>query len=50
MKSARWSRRSNSMKLYTSVGPNPRVARMFAAEKGIALDLAEIDILAGDNR
>lgn len=38
------------MKLYTSVGPNPRVARMFAAEKGIALDLAEIDILAGDNR
>jgi len=42
------------MKLYTSVGPNPHVVRMFAAERGIELgkDVAteEIDIVAGDNR
>lgn len=42
------------MKLYTSVGPNPHVVRMFAAERGIELgkDLTteEIDIVAGDNR
>ena len=42
------------MKLYTSVGPNPHVVRMFAAERGIKLgkDIAteEIDIIAGDNR
>lgn len=38
------------MKLYSSIGPNPRVVRMFAAEKGIALKLEEVDILAGDNR
>ncbi|MDB5713376.1 MAG: isoJ [Sphingomonadales bacterium] len=38
------------MKLYTSLGPNPRVVRMFAAEKGVLLDLVEIDIIAGENR
>lgn len=38
------------MKLYTSLGPNPRVVRMFAAERGVSLDLVEIDILVGDNR
>ncbi|WP_332671941.1 glutathione S-transferase family protein [Aromatoleum sp.] len=38
------------MKLYSSIGPNPRFVRMFAAEKGIALELAEIDILGGENR
>ncbi|HEY0316495.1 MAG TPA: glutathione S-transferase N-terminal domain-containing protein, partial [Sphingomonas sp.] len=38
------------MKLYSSIGPNPRVVRMCAAEKGIALDIERIDILAGDNR
>lgn len=38
------------MKLYNSVGPNPRFVRMFAAEKGIALDQVEVDILAGENR
>lgn len=38
------------MKLYYSIGPNPRLVRMFAAEKGIALDLASVDIIAGENR
>ena len=42
------------MKLYTSIGPNPHVVRMFAAERGIKLgdDIAteEIDIVAGENR
>ena len=38
------------MKLYNSIGPNPRVVRMFAAEKGIALTLSEVDILVGENR
>ena len=38
------------MKLYTSLGPNPRSVRMFAAEKGIALDLQEIDIVGGECR
>ena len=28
------------MKLYTSVGPNPRVVKMFMAEKGITLAIA----------
>lgn len=38
------------MKLLNSVGPNPHVVRMFAAEKGITLDLDDIDIMAGANR
>lgn len=38
------------MKLYNSIGPNPRLVRIFAAEKGMALPLVEIDILAGENR
>ena len=29
------------MKFYNSVGPNPRVVRMFAAEKGLAITLAD---------
>ncbi len=37
-------------KLYVSTGPNPRIARMFAAEKGLALPEVEIDIGAGENR
>ena len=27
------------MKFYNSVGPNPQVVRIFAAERGIALDM-----------
>ena len=38
------------MKLYTSVGPNPRVVTMFMAEKGIALPQVEIDLRGGENR
>ena len=38
------------MRLYNSVGPNPHVVRMFAAEKGMKLDLVDVDILKGANR
>jgi glutathione S-transferase len=38
------------MKLYNSIGPNPRLVRMFAAEKGIELPRIEVDIIAGENR
>jgi glutathione S-transferase len=38
------------MMLYSSIGPNPRTVRMFAAEKGIALDIQDVDIMSGDNR
>lgn len=38
------------MKLYTSVGPNPRIVRMFAAEKGVTLEMEAVDIIAGDCR
>lgn len=37
------------MKLYSSVGPNPRVVRFFMAEKGIELDTQDVDIMAGEN-
>jgi glutathione S-transferase len=38
------------MKLYNSLGPNPRCVRMFMAEKGITLPTIELDILGGENR
>jgi glutathione S-transferase len=38
------------MKLYDSVGPNPRVVRMFAAERGVPLELAPVDLMKGENR
>lgn len=38
------------MKFYNSLGPNPQVVRMFAAERGITLDKVEIDLMAGENR
>lgn len=37
------------MKLYSSVGPNPRIVRMFMAERGVELPVEEVDIMAGDN-
>lgn len=37
------------MKLYTSVGPNPRVVNMFMLERGIEIEKVEIDIVAGEN-
>ena len=38
------------MKLYNSIGPNPHVVRMFAAERGITLDTVEVDLMGGENR
>ena len=38
------------MRLYNSIGPNPRVVRMFAAEKSIDLPLVEVDLMGGENR
>jgi glutathione S-transferase len=39
------------MKLYNhALAPNPRRVRIFAAEKGIELMLADVDILAGQSR
>jgi glutathione S-transferase len=38
------------MKLYNSVGPNPRVVRMFMHEKGIDIPKEEVDIRGGENR
>ena len=39
------------MKLYNSIGPNPKLVRMFAAEKGISFpEVVEVDLRAGANR
>ncbi len=38
------------MKFYNSIGPNPRVVRMFMAEKGISIPQEEVDLMKGDNR
>ena len=38
------------MKLLNSFGPNPRLVRMFALEKGITLDTQDFDLLGGENR
>ncbi len=38
------------MKLYNSMGPNPKAVRMFAAESGTSLELHEVDLMAGENR
>ncbi|MEE2776631.1 MAG: glutathione S-transferase family protein [Acidobacteriota bacterium] len=38
------------MQLYNSLGPNPRVVRMFMAEKGIDLPTTEVDVRGGENR
>ena len=39
------------MKFYDSIGPNPKLVRMFAAEKGFSFPQVEkVDIMAGANR
>ncbi|HEY2177171.1 MAG TPA: glutathione S-transferase family protein [Caulobacteraceae bacterium] len=38
------------MKLYNSIGPNPRVVKMFLAEKGLEVDKIEVDLMGGENR
>lgn len=38
------------MKYYHSVGPNPRVVKIFMAEKGIILPQVDVDLRGGENR
>lgn len=38
------------MKLLNSIGPNPRMVRMFMHEKGIEIPLEDYDLLGGENR
>jgi glutathione S-transferase len=38
------------MKLYESIGPNPRVVKMFMAEKGLDVPRQSVDLMAGENR
>ena len=38
------------MKFYNSVGPNPRMVRMFMAEKGLKVPTVEVDLRGGENR
>jgi glutathione S-transferase len=38
------------MKLYSSIGPNPRIVKMFMAEKGIDIPQVELDLRGGENR
>jgi glutathione S-transferase len=38
------------MKLYQSVGPNPRAVKMFIAEKGMEVERVNVDLMGGENR
>jgi glutathione S-transferase len=38
------------MKLYDGLGPNPKVVRMFMAEKGIDIPKVTVDLRTGENR
>ncbi|HSZ53014.1 MAG TPA: glutathione S-transferase family protein [Caulobacteraceae bacterium] len=38
------------MKLYESIGPNPRVVKMFIAEKGLQIPRQQVNLMAGENR
>jgi glutathione S-transferase len=38
------------MKLYNTIGPNPRMVRMFAAERGATLELIRVDLRNAENR
>jgi glutathione S-transferase len=38
------------MKLYNSIGPNPRMVRMFLHEKGIEIPLEPVDLMGAENR
>jgi glutathione S-transferase len=38
------------MKLYTGMGPNPRVVTIAVAETGADVELVEVDVIAGENR
>ena len=38
------------MKLFDSVGPNPRVVRIAMAEQGVSPEVVTVDIMKGENR
>ncbi len=38
------------MKLYESIGPNPRVVKIFLAEKSLDVERHNVDIMAAENR
>ena len=38
------------VKLHNSIGPNPRVVRLFLAEKGVSIPLEKVDLVGGENR
>src|SRR5262245_49586090 len=38
------------MRMYNSLGPNPRCVRIFMAEKGVTVPTMELDILGAENR
>lgn len=38
------------MKFINSIGPNPKMVRMFMAEIGVSLETEDIDLMAGENR
>jgi glutathione S-transferase len=38
------------VKLYNSIGPNPRMVRMFMHEKRIEIPLEPVDLMGGENR
>ena len=38
------------MKFYNSIGPNPRIVRIFVAEKGLKIPMVEVDLMKAENR
>jgi len=38
------------MKLYTGMGPNPRVVTLFITERGATVEQETVDLMAGENR
>jgi glutathione S-transferase len=44
------NRRTTTMKIYNSLGPNPRALRIVLLEKGLSFPMVTIDILAAENR
>ena len=38
------------MKFYNSIGPNPRIVRMFMAEKGLNVPTVDVDLMKAENR
>jgi len=38
------------MRLYNSIGPNPRAVRIFMAEKGLDIPFVPVDLMGGENR